>query len=132
MSRIVYGMCVVYMWVVKSLWVCERKLAMERSTTLSQVVKDKFKSIKTVDYTSSEESEEENAHSLVVHPLARRSREVRETFSFLDRKSARKRTSRSSRMRLQRKIGEPRTRPPPDYAPEWSIYVMEIRGTVRR
>ena len=66
---------------------------MERSTTLSQVVKDKFKSIMTVDYMSSEESEEENDHSLVVHPLAWRSREVRETFSSLDRKSARKRTA---------------------------------------
>ena len=106
---------------------------MEKSTTLSQVVKDKFKSImSTVDYMSSEESEEENDHSLVVHPLAWRSREVTETFSSLDRKSARKRTSRSSRMRLQRKTGEPRTRPPPDYAPEWSIYVMDRRGTVRR
>ena len=121
-----------YIWVVNSLCVCERKLAMERSTTLSQVVKDKFNSIMTVDYMSSEESEEENVHSLVVHPLAWRSREVRETFSSLDRKSARKRTSRSSLMRLQRKTGEPRTRPPLDYAPERSIYVMERRGTVRR
>ena len=58
-----------HMWVVNSLWVCERKLAMERSTTLSRVVKDKFNSIMTVDYMSSEESEE-NGHSLVVHPLA--------------------------------------------------------------
>ncbi|KAL5484237.1 hypothetical protein EMCRGX_G020698 [Ephydatia muelleri] len=114
-----------------------RKVALSGSTTLTQEQKEKFSSILRIEYMSSEESAEESGEDehmgerlkvLLIHTLPWRNPSVNEMFQSLDRKSARKRTSRAAEMcrkRCRASATEPSspsgfTAKPPPSCPAWA------------
>eukprot|EP00731_Ephydatia_muelleri_P021507 Em0014g98a len=114
-----------------------RKVALSGSTTLTQEQKEKFFSILRIEYMSSEESAEESGEDehmgerlkvLLIHTLPWRNPSVNEMFQSLDRKSARKRTSRAAEMcrkRCRASATEPSspsgfTAKPPPSCPAWA------------
>ncbi|XP_068717266.1 NKAP family protein CG6066-like [Montipora capricornis] len=118
-----------------------RKKALRESTSINEADKEKFRSVLTADYMSSEESLSEpdsqdagdtsgsdqdvpKKKKLCVRPLPWRSVEVNTLIVRLDRKIIRKRTPRSSWMSMERTVGPPSTREAPEDAPEFALLAL--------
>ncbi|XP_068691096.1 uncharacterized protein [Montipora foliosa] len=117
------------------------KKALRESTSINEADKEKFRSVLTADYMSSEESLSEpdsqdagdtsgsdqdvpKKKKLCVRPLPWRSVEVNTLIVRLDRKIIRKRTPRSSWMSMERTVGPPSTREAPEDAPEFALLAL--------
>lgn len=118
-----------------------RKKALRESTSINEADKEKFRSVLTADYMSSEESLSEpysqdagdtsgsdqdvpKKKKLCVRPLPWRSVEVNTLMVRLDRKIIRKRTPRSSWRSMERTVRPPSTREAPEDAPEFALLAL--------
>ena len=88
-------------------------------------------SVLTLDFMSTDESEDEHCFVSHRYPIPWRSTEVRDYVQSLNRKPGRRRSTRASKMRNKRRVGEPSDRPEPpnvaSQAPEWALSVMRPR-----
>uniref|UniRef100_A0A1X7VF75 Uncharacterized protein n=1 Tax=Amphimedon queenslandica TaxID=400682 RepID=A0A1X7VF75_AMPQE len=84
-----------------------RTIALNSSTSLSNEEKEKYSSIMTLDFISSEESasDSEDCRTFVIRPLPWISEEVKSIMASLDRKSQRRRSERGTEMMVKRKVG---------------------------
>ena len=118
-----------------------RLKALNLSTTLTAEEKERIRPVLTVEFMSSDESDEEvgsqvaessesdcenpeqapRKKQLVRHRLPWRSRELQLTFDSLDRKLTRRRSDKAKSMCLKVTSGSDSERPVPDNDPDWAV-----------
>lgn len=96
-------------------------MALEKTTAISEEIKEKFLPCLVPDLISSEESGEEDEGQFIVRPLPWRSEKVDNFFATLDHKHEKRQTVRSKKMSYGRKDGLPSDRPKPrdGTLPKW-------------
>ena len=96
-------------------------MVLEKTTAISEEIKEKFLPCLVPDLISSEESGEEDEGQFIVRPLPWRSEKVDNFFATLDHKHEKRQTVRSKKMSYGRKDGLPSDQPKPQDGtlPKW-------------
>lgn len=103
-----------------------RKVALAKTTSLSEERKTIWAACLTADFMSSEDSfdegeEDEEDMQFVIRPLLWRSDKVNSFLSSLDHKTAKCQSKRSRNMSFKRIVGLPSDRLKPSNVPDWTI-----------
>ena len=98
-----------------------RKIALQKSSAISEKDKTPWRECLVEELVSSEESDEDGA--FVIHPLPWRSEKVTTFFTSLNRKGDRRKSRKSKMMTFERKTGfmSDRARPCPGSVPDWAL-----------
>ena len=103
----------------------DRKAALKKKAFKKQEDRKRWEKIFQTDMMSSEDSvEEEDEEILKVKPLTWRSEIVNRMMADLDVISKKDKSPQARRQQKTRKIGEASTRPPPQWAPTWTVKTM--------